>query len=49
MPVEEIKDQITKYVQVIETNYTEVIRQLKDDANRQKVKVQKVIGVGINN
>lgn len=36
MSAADVKDHITKYVQVLETNYTEVIRDLKDAVKQQK-------------
>jgi hypothetical protein len=36
MPAIEIKDHIIKYVQALETSYTEAIRDLKDVIEREK-------------
>ena len=32
----DVKDQIVKYVQVLETNYSEVVRSLRDEINSYK-------------
>lgn len=42
MRPEEIRDEIMKYVQAIETNYNETIRMLKDEIGREKNKFKKV-------
>lgn len=42
MSIEDIKDEITKYVQAIETNYNDTIRMLKDEIAREKNKYKKV-------
>lgn len=48
MPAEDVRDQIVKYVQVLETNYTEVISELKDDVAKNNKKVSKVLATGTN-
>lgn len=37
MKPEDIKDQVVKYVQVLETNYMECIRDLKEIAAKHKL------------
>ena len=44
MPTVEIKDHIVKYVQALETSYTEVVRELKDTIEKEKGQLRKVIG-----
>ena len=41
MSAEEIKDEIQKYVQTLETNYTNVITDLKDQLATEKSKLKK--------
>ena len=36
LKVPDVKDRIIKYVQVLETNYTEVVRELKDQIKKKK-------------
>jgi hypothetical protein len=36
MPAVEVKDHIIKYVQALETNYTEAVRDLKDAIEKEK-------------
>ena len=36
MPIEDIKDEIIKYVQALETSYTDAIRDLKSIIDKEK-------------
>ena len=42
MTTEEIKTEICQYVQTIETNYNDTIRELKDNLDRERVKFKKL-------
>ena len=42
MTKEDIKDQIIKYVQAIETNYMEAVKDLKECLSKQKQSAKKV-------
>lgn len=42
MRQEEIKDEIMKYVQAIETNYNDTIRFLREDLSKEKSKYKKL-------
>jgi hypothetical protein len=42
MSPEQIKDEILKYVQTLETSYNETIRNLKEDLNRERQKIKKL-------
>jgi hypothetical protein len=42
MPAVEIKDHIIKYVQALETSYTEAVRDLKDAVEKEKIQIRKV-------
>ena len=42
MTMEDIKDQIIKYVQAIETNYMEAVKDLKECLSKQKQSAKKV-------
>jgi len=44
MPAVEVKDHIIKYVQALETNYTEAVRDLKDAVEKEKNQIRKVVG-----
>jgi hypothetical protein len=48
MPAVEIKDHIVKYVQALETGYTEAVRDLKDVIDKEKCQYRKVIGEQAN-
>jgi predicted transcriptional regulator len=37
----DMKDEITKYVQLLETNYNQTVRDLKNTLDREKNKVKK--------
>ena len=48
MPIEDIKDEIVKYVQALETSYTDAIRDLKTIIDREKKTSKKVVAERIN-
>lgn len=48
LPAIEIKDHIVKYVQALETNYTEVVRDFKDIIEKEKTQYRKMIGEQAN-
>jgi hypothetical protein len=48
MPIEDIKDEIVKYVQALETSYTDAIRDLKSIIDREKKASKKVVAERIN-
>mmetsp|Transcript_13797 Transcript_13797/g.17460 ORF Transcript_13797/g.17460 Transcript_13797/m.17460 type:complete len:248 (+) Transcript_13797:863-1606(+) len=48
MPQEDIKDEIVKYVQALETSYTDAIRDLKTIIDREKRAAKKVVAERIN-
>ena len=49
MTKEDIKEEITKYVQALETNYTDTIKDIKNQTEREKNKVRKALSERINN
>lgn len=48
MTTEDVKDQIVKYVQALETSYTEAIKDLKSVADRNALNMKKSQSVKIN-
>ena len=48
MPIEDIKDEIIKYVQALETSYTDAIRDLKSIIDKEKKTSKKVVADRIN-
>ena len=46
--MDDIKDEILKYVQALETNYTESIRELKLNIDREKGKQRRVLAERVN-
>ena len=48
MPSDHIKDEIVKYVQALETSYTDAIRDLKSIIDREKKSAKKVVADRIN-
>jgi len=48
MPIDDIKDEIIKYVQALETSYTDAIRDLKAIIDKEKKSAKKVIAEKIN-
>ena len=48
MPSDNIKDEIVKYVQALETSYTDAIRDLKAIIDREKKSAKKVVADRIN-
>ena len=48
MAHEDIKDEIVKYVQALETSYTEAIRDLKTIIDKEKKSAKKVVADRIN-
>ena len=48
MNMDDIKDEILKYVQALETNYTESIRELKLNIDREKGKQRRVLAERVN-
>ena len=44
MSAVDIKDHIIKYVQALETGYTEVVHDLKDIIEKEKSQFRKVVG-----
>ena len=44
----EIKDEISKYIQVLETNYTDTIRDLKQTIEKEKAKYRKAASEKVN-
>ena len=48
MPADNIKDEIVKYVQALETSYTDAIRDLKTIIDREKRSAKKVVADRIN-
>ena len=48
MPSDNIKDEIVKYVQALETSYTDAIRDLKSIIDREKKSAKKVVADRIN-
>ena len=48
MPAVEVKDHIVKYVQALETSYTEAVRDLKDVIDRVKDQHRRVLGEQTN-
>ena len=48
MSREEIRDEVSKYVQALETNYNDTIRDLKQNIEREKHKVRRVQSERVN-
>ena len=48
MPTDDVKEEIIKYVQALETSYTDAIRDLKAIIDKEKKQAKKVIGDRIN-
>lgn len=48
MQAVEVKDHIVKYVQALETSYTEAVRDLKDVIDREKDQHRRVLGEQTN-
>lgn len=48
MPIDDIKDEIIKYVQALETSYTDAIRDLKSIIDKEKKTAKKVVAERIN-
>lgn len=48
MTRDDIKDEIGKYVQALETNYTEVIKELKMQIEREKNRLRKTLSEKVN-
>lgn len=48
MPSDEVKEEIIKYVQALETSYTDAIRDLKSIIDREKKQAKKVVADRIN-
>ena len=48
MQTQEVKDEIIKYVQALETSYTDTIRDLKVVIDREKIKQKKQIADKVN-
>ena len=48
MPTQDVKDEIVKYVQALETSYTDAIRDLKQIIDREKTKQRKQVAEKIN-
>ena len=48
MSAVDIKDHIIKYVQALETGYTEVVHDLKDIIEKEKSQFRKVVGEQTN-
>lgn len=42
MQKDDIRDEITKYVQALETNYTETIKELRQSLDKERLKAKKV-------
>ena len=45
---DDIKEEIGKYVQALETNYTETIKELKMQVEREKNRVRKTVSEKVN-
>lgn len=48
MPTDEVKEEIIKYVQALETSYTDAIRDLKNIIDKEKKQAKKVVADRIN-
>ena len=48
MPTDDVKDEIIKYVQALETSYTDAIRDLKAIVDKEKKQAKKVVADRIN-
>ncbi len=48
MSREEIRDEVSKYVKALETNYNDTIRDLKQNIEREKHKVRRVQSERVN-
>ena len=48
MPTDDVKDEIIKYVQALETSYTDAIRDLKAIIDKEKKQAKKVVADRIN-
>ena len=48
MPTDEVKEEIIKYVQALETSYTDAIRDLKTIIDKEKKQAKKVVADRIN-
>lgn len=48
MSKDDIKDEISKYVQALETNYTETFKELRGQLDRERLKNKKVVADKVN-
>ncbi len=48
MTKDDIRDEITKYVQALETNYTDTIKELRSTIDKERLKTKKVQADRVN-